>query len=266
MNAPHTSGEHYRVYTLRHGTRETTRSQVFLDYAFYGEPDGPHTVDYYFWVLRSNQRVIVIDTGYDAEVARRRERIVLHDPVDMLRTELGVNAEDVDTVIITHCHYDHIGNLNRFPNARVHLAEAELDFVRSGALEKSLVGHFTEREETELLNRLRAVGRLTVVRADTTLAPGVRLLAVGGHTPGQLMVEVDTADGPVLIASDALHFTEELDRDMPFISSMDLPATYRTFDLIRDRVRNGLHHVVPGHDAHALEKMHRLNADIGVLG
>ncbi|MGN7949363.1 N-acyl homoserine lactonase family protein [Microbacterium sp. 22215] len=266
MDTPHKSGDTYRVYTLRHGTRETTRAHVFLDYASYGEPDGPHTVDYYFWVLQSAQRVIVVDTGFDADVARRRDRVVLHDPIDMLRTTLGVDAKDVDTVIVTHCHYDHIGNLSRFPNAHVYIAEAELDFATSGALDKPLVGHFTEPEEVSRLIGLRREGRLSAISEDKTIAPGVRLLPVGGHTPGQLMVEADTADGVVLLASDALHFSEELERDMPFISSMDLPATYEVFDLIRRRLNDGVAHVVPGHDARALVTMTPVTTDIGVLG
>lgn len=266
MNTPNTGGDTYRVYTLRHGTRETTRAQVFLDYASYGEPDAPHTVDYYFWVLQSAQRVILVDTGFDADVAYRRDRTVLHDPVEMLRTTFGVNAEEVDTVIVTHCHYDHIGNLSRFPNAQVFVTEAELDFATSGALEKPLIGHFTENSEVDRLVQLRREGRLSSVREDATVVPGVRLLPVGGHTPGQLMVEVDTADGAVLVASDALHFWEELERDMPFISSMDLPSTYGVFEMIRRRLNEGATHVIPGHDARALATMTSVTPDIGVLG
>lgn len=265
MSTPQMSGDRYRVFTLRHGTRDTTRSHVFLDYTSYGEPDGPHTVDYFFWVLQNESRVIVVDTGYDAEVAQRRGRVVLHDPIEMLRDHLGIEAEDVDTVVVTHCHYDHIGNLSRFPRATVHLAAAELDFVRSGALRRGLIGHFTEPAEVDDLNRLQSENRLVTVVGAEQLASGVRLVPVGGHTPGQLMVEVDTAAGPVLLTSDALHFDEEIDRDMPFISSMDLPATYRAFDEIRSRADAGSI-IVAGHDPSVLTRMTAVTDDIGVIG
>lgn len=255
----------WQVFTFRHGTRRSLRSEVFLDYALYGEPDDAHTVDYYFWALRSADRIIVVDTGYASEVAARRDRIVLHDPIEMLAEHLGVDADDVTDVVVTHCHYDHIGNLSRFPRAEVHLAAAELAFVRSGALSHQLVGHFSEPAEVDLLDSLDRAGRITAVVEPTDLAPGVRLIPVGGHTPGQLMVEVHTSAGPVLLTSDALHFREELDRDMPFSSCMDLPATYRTFETIRAYEAAGSR-LVPGHDAGALDGMTRIATDVGVIG
>ncbi|WP_460772559.1 N-acyl homoserine lactonase family protein [Microbacterium sp. GXF7504] len=256
----------YRVYTFRHGTRETRRSEVFLDYAAYGEADGAHVVDYYFWLVRNDERAILVDTGFAADVAERRGRVVLHDPVEMLEAHAGIRPEDIDTIVVTHCHYDHIGNLARFPNARVHVAEQELEFAFSGVLDRRLVGHYTEPHEVAEFERLRGQGRLVTVHDETDIAPGVRLIPVGGHTPGQLMLEVDTASGPVLLASDALHFFEELERDMPFISSMDLPATYRTFDLIRARRDSSARHLVPGHDAQVFATMTPVADDVGVLG
>ncbi|MGA7148850.1 MAG: N-acyl homoserine lactonase family protein [Microbacterium sp.] len=264
--SPRDPNAEYRVYTLRHGTRATMRSDVFLNYASYGQPDGPHVVDYYLWVLVNDRRCVVIDTGFSASAAHRRDRTVLHDPVDMLHDHLGVDAHAVDTVVVTHCHYDHIGNLERFPNARVHMAQAEIDFMRSGLLDRLLVGHFTEPSEIEWLDRLDAEGRLVPVYVEEELVPGVRLIPVGGHTPGQIMVEVDTAAGVVLIASDALHFREELDQDMPFISAMNLPDTYRGFDRIRDHLRDRVAHLIAGHDSAALDGMVRITDDVGVIG
>lgn len=255
----------YCVYALRHGTRTATRAQVYLDYAAYGEPDGPHVVDYFYWVLKSATRTILVDTGFAGDVARRRSRVVLHDPMEMLE-ELNIDPSDVDTVIVTHCHYDHIGNLGRFPNASIHMGQAEMDFIRSGSLEHRLVGHFTEPDEVALVDDLDSAGRLIPVCGETELTAGIRLSPVGGHTPGQLMVEVDTDEGTVLLASDALHFIEELERDMPFASSMDVPATYRAFDTIRSRLANGVSHLIAGHDASTLSRMRPVATDIGVIG
>lgn len=265
MDAPRSTARN-RVFTLRHGTRSTRRSDVFLQYASYGEPDGPHVVDYYFWAIVTGEGVILVDTGFDGEVARRRDRVVLHDPIDMLREHLGVEPDDVEAVVVTHTHYDHIGNLHRFPRAVVHLAEAELAFVRGGALGHRLAGLFHEPIETAVLDAVADAGRLRLVSGEQTIAPGVRLIPVGGHTPGMLMVEVDTAAGAVLLASDALHFFEELERDMPFTSSMDLPATYEAFASIRERTASGGVHLVPGHDERSMEAMTAVDRDVAVLG
>jgi glyoxylase-like metal-dependent hydrolase (beta-lactamase superfamily II) len=129
-------------------------------------------------------------------------------------------------------------------------------------------------EDAELvtLRRLRDEGRITVFTDELELAPGIRLHRVGGHTPGQVMVSVDTADGRVLLASDAVHYLEELDDDLPFAFVADLPAMYRGFDRIHALVRDGdVEHVVPGHDPGTLARFRplavpNLEQDLAAIG
>lgn len=258
----------WEVVVVRHGTRDACRSEVFLNYPFYGEPDGPFTLDYFLWVLRRGDEAIVIDTGYSAAGAASRGRDVLIDPLDALR-RLGVDPASGVPVVITHAHYDHIGNLSAFTASRVHIAQSEMDFWTSEIATRPLFSHFGDPEEVDELRRIEAEGRLRPFAGRATIADGVELVEVGGHTPGQAMVIVDTAVGRVLIASDAAHFVEELERDMPFVSMADVPQSYRVLDEIRqmDAV-----HVLTGHDAGTLdgleplgEQLPRLAAVIGRL-
>ncbi|WP_213287272.1 MBL fold metallo-hydrolase [Bradyrhizobium sp. sGM-13] len=53
---------------------------------------------------------------------------LFHDPVETLGA-LGINATEVADVILTHLHYDHVGNFDRFPNARLHLQERVLTYA-----------------------------------------------------------------------------------------------------------------------------------------
>jgi glyoxylase-like metal-dependent hydrolase (beta-lactamase superfamily II) len=256
------------VYTLRHGTRSTQRSDVFLGHRLIGLDDGPIDLDYYLWAVVLDDRIVVVDTGFSGEVAARRGRTVLHDPVELLETTLGISAADVDDLVLTHAHYDHIGNATRFPRATVHIAPDELAFVAGGALDHPLTGHFIEPQEARALADLVEAGRVSLVADDTTIAPGVDLLRAPGHTPGQLMVLVagrGAAPG-ILLASDALHFAEELDIDLPFASTMDVPATYATFARIRGLIASGAAgRVVPGHDPRAFEGMTMLHPHAGLI-
>ena len=70
---------------------------------------------------------IVVDCGFDPEVGARRGRTCLCAPLEALRA-LGVEPESVSTVVVTHLHYDHIGNLAAFPAATLIVPRRELDF------------------------------------------------------------------------------------------------------------------------------------------
>ena len=72
------------------------------------------------WLARGGGRTFVIDTGFNAEVAKRRKRTFLRCPVETLGA-FGIDAAAVEDVVLTHLHYDHVGNFDRFPKARFHL-------------------------------------------------------------------------------------------------------------------------------------------------
>lgn len=257
----------YELVVVRHGTREARRSEVFLNYAQYGEPDGPFVVDYYLWVLRSHTHTVLVDTGYARGPAEARGRKVLVEPAEAYRA-LGVDTGAELSIVVTHAHYDHIGNVDLFPNATVVASAAEVDFWSSPVSRKPLLGHFTEPEEIAALARVDAEGRLRRFSGSTEVAPGVVVTEVGGHTPGQSMVTAPTSAGTVLLTSDAVHFTEELDRDMPFVAVTDLPAMYQGLQNVRDLVAAGkVDHVVTGHTAGVLDDLEPWNVDLaGVAG
>jgi glyoxylase-like metal-dependent hydrolase (beta-lactamase superfamily II) len=90
---------------------------------------------------------------------------------------------------------------------------------------------------------------VTTFDRETTVAPGVRVVRVGGHTAGQAIVLVDTAEGTVLLSSDAVHYVEELDRDRPFVHVDSVPDMYEALDRVRRLLASGeAVRLVPGHD------------------
>src|SRR5579875_681747 len=110
----------YEVFALRYARRDAMRSEHFIG----GDPhDGPMPMDYFVWLIRGEGRAIVVDSGFTEAVAKRRRREYLRDPIDALAL-LGVDPADVADVVLTHLHYDHVGNFHRFPKAQFHLQEA----------------------------------------------------------------------------------------------------------------------------------------------
>jgi glyoxylase-like metal-dependent hydrolase (beta-lactamase superfamily II) len=238
----------WEVLAIRYGTRIAHKSETYLNYHVYGEPDEAVDMDYFCWLLRGDGRTVLVDTGFGAEAGARRGRTRLVDPLDALRG-LGVEPGQVDQVVVSHAHYDHIGNLHRFPSAEVVIARAEYEFWTGPYAGRTQFAHSCEAAELAHLAEIAGQGRLRLVRDELDLLPGVGLTVVGGHTPGQLVVQVDAGERDVLLAADALHFYEELERDRPFFVVADLREMYRGFDLIREREQDAGLAVVAGHDA-----------------
>ncbi len=239
---------------MRYGTRVTTRSDVFLNYPVYAQDDAPIEMDYFFWVIRGATETILVDVGYAVAAGAARGRTLLLDPAEALSLA-GVEPGTAPRIIVTHGHYDHIGNLGLFPEAELVMSRKEFDFWAGPHADKPLFSHSVEDAELAHLREAATNGRITFVDGEFAVTPGVRIVEIGGHTPGQCVVFVDTTEGTVLLASDAVHYYEEYERDMIFTSVADLVAMYDSFALIRElEASESVTHVVSGHDPSTLAR------------
>jgi glyoxylase-like metal-dependent hydrolase (beta-lactamase superfamily II) len=245
------TSEQYKVLAVRYGTRQASAAEVFLNYHAYREPDRPLRMDYFFWVARNRARTVVVDTGFSPAGGAARGRTRLMDTVPALRAA-GAEPDAVGHVVLTHAHYDHIGGLPAFTQAEALMTRAEYDFWTGPMGRRGQFAHTTEESELSYLRELREAGRLTLTGRAHAVAPGIELTQVGGHTPGQAIVTVATAVGPVVLASDAVHYYEELERDRPFSTVANLADMYAAFDQINELARGAT--VVAGHDPLVAER------------
>jgi len=233
----------YEVFALRYAHHPRSAKENFVG----GDPhDGPMPLDYFVWLLRGGGQEVVVDTGFSAAIAAKRGREYLRCPSEGLKL-LGTDVRTVRDVVITHLHYDHVGNFDVFPAASFHLQDLEMRYATGRHMCHELFRGAFEVEDVVGMVRSVYAGRVRFHDGDTELAPGVSLHLVGGHTMGLQVVRVRTARGWVVLASDASHYYANMEQGRPY------PIVHSLGDMVEGwrRVHNladSPAHVVPGHD------------------
>lgn len=240
------------VQAVQIASATTQRSKEFLRFDGYGEPDQPMAANFYVWPVFTSNGVILLDTGFTQRSADQRGQIVTHELPEALAA-VDLVPSDVRTIVCSHLHYDHTGSLDLFPGAEIVVQTAEVDLWFSGLTERPLYRGLSERDDLAALRRADADGRLRRITGAVELAPGVSTVPLPGHTPGSQGLRVETERRPVVLASDAIHYYEELERDWTFIIVDDVGESYRTVDRLRQFEAGG-DVVVPGHAAEVTDR------------
>jgi glyoxylase-like metal-dependent hydrolase (beta-lactamase superfamily II) len=115
----------FEVYALKYATRDAQGSEHFYGHDIH---DYPMPMDYFVWAVVSDEYSIVVDAGFTTEVAARRGREHLRCPAEGLQ-QLGIHCARVSCVILTHLHYDHVGNLEKVPAATFVVQDEEMAFA-----------------------------------------------------------------------------------------------------------------------------------------
>lgn len=245
------NAEVHEVYAIRYGHHRRVAAHNFINPP--SDPQAPMPMDYFVWLIKcADGAHVVVDTGFNAEAAARRGREWLRSPVDGL-ARLGVAAEAVGDVVVTHLHYDHAGNTALFPRARFWVQERELQFTTGKYMCHAFFRLAYEREDVLAMVGHLFDQRVHTVDGEAQLKPGVSLHWVGGHTAGLQVVRVRTAAGWVVLASDLFHYYANRDLASPF------PIVFRpeqTLDAFRHvgTLASAQSLVVPGHDPEVMRR------------
>jgi glyoxylase-like metal-dependent hydrolase (beta-lactamase superfamily II) len=234
----------WEVYALKYAERA---NRVRADSFLFDDHASVHPIDYYIWLLRNaDGDEIVVDTGYDATEASRRDRPILADPASCLR-DFGVDPETVRTVIVTHLHYDHAGGLDLFPAARFHLQPAEMAYATGPCMCEPALNHpFTGAHICRMVENVFS-GRVAFHDGAAEVAPGVEVIRIGGHSRGLQAVRVKTARGWLVLASDASHYYENFAARKLFPIYADAEPMLDGFTRLVDWA-GAPERVIPGHD------------------
>lgn len=202
-----------------------------------------------FFLVRGEGRTVLIDTGIDnpeTYLTDDQRRLIAGGrsrTTEELLREVGVAPEDVDTLILTHLHFDHYINAPLFPNARIFVNRRDWLYVLLPENKRYAPRIGFPREVFGWLAN-EAWERLELVDGETEVLPGIRVVWTGGHSPGHQMVTVETGQGHVIIPGDEIYLYENLEADIPIGYYYDFERLVAAMDLIREM--DGI--VLPAHD------------------
>jgi glyoxylase-like metal-dependent hydrolase (beta-lactamase superfamily II) len=140
-------------------------------------------------LARDGRHTVLIDTGYGGKLSERERDIFAAQPGEPLLESLaaaGVSPEDIDTLVLSHLHFDHVGGGTRraeggrvvltFPKARYVVQAGEWQDATSGVAE--LEGSYP----AENIQPLAGSPQLDFINGDVEIVPGLRAMVTPGHT------------------------------------------------------------------------------------
>lgn len=238
----------YEIYAAKYGGPLIRKVAIVLWNVGWDE-DGP--LSYYVWAIKAkNGETIVVDTGSSPAQGAARKVPEFVNPVEVL-ARVGAKADSVNKVVITHMHWDHVGNieayLQAFPKAKFYVQKREFDFcVKNPVSQRKPIAILFDPLASKVVGGMEGSDRLVIVDGDYNLAPGVDLSLAPGHTLGLQVVRVNTAKGPAVVGSDCAHVFRGYREDNPSCFIMDMPAWIQSFDKVKSKAPIDL--IFPGHD------------------
>lgn len=247
----------YHIWSMCYGKGTTRR--VHDNFVFRDMHDGPMPIDYNLWILCNAHRTILVDTGFGPRAAEERGRPIDFDPIEGLK-RIGIDPDEIEDIVITHLHYDHAGNIDRFGKARFHIQDAEVAFATGRCMCDAFTRFPFDVEDIVTLVRRTYAERVTFHDGDDDLLPGLTLHAFPGHSAKVQAVRVETPRGPVLLASDTTHYFANILNAEPFVLTLDAPETLESYRQIL-KLAGGVDRLIPGHDPkiRRLYKAHDVN-------
>lgn len=206
------------------------------------------------FLLKTPDQVILVDTG----IGTHKTCTSLPIWSDLTDTRFlsalataGVSPDDIDFVLFTHLHLDHIGWNTQlsdgawvptFPNARYLMPEADVDMLsgRGGAAYDESLGPVID------------AGLVDLIDGSYVHSKEITLLSTPGHTPGHVSILLSGGDRDVVLTGDAIHSTAQCqhphwqfkfdwDAEMAVASRRTLLETC----VERDLIAIGSHFVLP---------------------
>ena len=216
-----------------------------------------------FVLARNGSRNVLVDCGFmrEGNGVAVAEKFGIPDWISPVRmvAEMGVEAKDISDIVLSHAHFDHMGSIEKFPNAQLHLQKRELlSWIELMALPRQFGFLTMVLDPDDIYSALDAAKehRLTLLEGDQDdVVPGIHVRSGEGHTFGQQFVTLDTAKGRIVVAGDCVYGAQNLtgkNNDGVYIPlGSGIGSTWdqlKSFDRINKEIAGDLDRLVILHD------------------
>lgn len=168
----------------------------------------------------------IVDTGHVGMRRNILEALVKH----------GLTVEDIDIVCLTHVHWDHVQNVDLFPNAKIVLSRTEWDSIQGPAPRDLMTPAWTKH--------LIPADRVVPIEPGDDVIPGVEFIAAPGHTAGCIALEVRLDGEVAIITADAVPWAEVARLEQSALVFGDVEQSQESIRKLVERADV----MYPGHD------------------
>lgn len=248
----------YRIFALKYAG-PLVSSGAFL--MWLRDWDTIRKRNYYIWCLKGKMETVVVDAGVSPNLAKERDLSEYESPAVVL-ARLGVEADEVRHVVITHLHWDHMSGVELFPNATFYIQHKEYRFWMTNRVARRPPFQFvSDTPSLAYLSSLEGTSRLVLLKGDHEIIPGITCLLAPGHTVALQVVAVETLQGKAIVGSDCAHVFANYQEDWPSSLVVDLIGWMKTYEKLR-KIVSKPELLFPGHDILMMENYPRVAKNV----
>lgn len=246
---------------IKNGEETAVKKLYILDYGRFQVHENRRIIGIMGYLIQTTDGSnVLIDTGFPAKYADNIDQATAEDRLDQFGkvlslthdnlpegqlAKIGLSLSDIDLLIMTHTHIDHVGGLHDFPHSPIIISKAERQ------LSKPLYWGDVQPLEWPAEVEYRLIER------DSTLLPGIDLLLTPGHAPGQLSILLRLPhSGHVLLTSDAISRPSEIEER--FDSARDPQSAIASAERLMEIAKQKEAWIIYGHDPEQWEQLKKI--------
>jgi N-acyl homoserine lactone hydrolase len=226
---------------------------------------GTTYLPFFYILIQNKDHNILLDIGYrnDAKDGQKDWSKLfggfnIETPAQVMN-KVNLTPNDIDIVILSDLHFDHAGNIDRFPNAQFYVQKGEVDgWVSSLSLPDKVrewVWLATDIDHINDLMEVAAENRLTLIEEDNfEVVEGVKLYQAKGHTFGTQAITVETKKGTYALAQDVVYTYENAADYKPLGLGLDNVEQLMSIHKVNELVGGNVDFIIPGHDIAVFDK------------
>ncbi len=186
-----------KIVPVKYGESTLPESMIFIN----GSEKKVRDIVFKVYLIKTEDKLILVDAGCETMPGFDMKNFI--GPIKALEN-IGIAADDITDVVITHSHHDHIECVKYFKNAVIHIEDGEYEPSKGF---------------------IPADFRVNVFSDVFNVCDGVKIIKIGGHSEGSCIVEIENGTDTFIITGDECYLRECLTEKIPTGSFVNKKAS-----------------------------------------